>query len=296
MSTRSSFRPEELSHITCPLCDGAIRPKFSKKTVDGRFDVNECARCGFLFVNPTPSEASIIEFYSTAGHGERSHSDPAAALLAEQASPHSTIDARRIAATLASLTSGRRLLDVGCGYGFMSKAAQDIGFQCLQIEIASDELRAAKQLFGFQPEQVTFEGYEGTNFDAIIMSQVLEHARQPKEWLLKASQLLNSGGALAIALPNFSALTTDILQARDPYVTPPAHLNYFSEGNLRQAAEAAGFKQVHTETVSRYPRSAFVRKFGPLAPPLHAIFNVIAASLDSVGKGVMLNSFFIKID
>jgi SAM-dependent methyltransferase len=279
--------------MNCPLCGGAIVPLFTKSGPAGEFQIDRCRGCGFAFVNPTPSLDYIVEFYSTAGHGEgRTHRSAADALAAEAKSPNSTIDAARIAAKLAGMTPARRVLDIGCGYGFFSRALQGQGFACQALEIAEQERSVARELLGFEPRACTFEDFQGGPFDAAVMSQVLEHAREPLAWLDKAYSLLAPGGVLAVALPNFNALITDVLGPRDPYVTPPAHLNYFSPANLAAAARRVGFESAEVGSLSRIPAEVFNRRLGPLGAAGRTIFNFASGPLDVLGKGVMIQAYF----
>jgi SAM-dependent methyltransferase len=287
-----SFHAEEIHHTACTLCDGPISRVFTKEGPAGIFQIDRCRRCGFAFVNPTPSLEYIVGYYSTAGHGEGvMHRTAAEAVAAEDASPNSTLDAARVAGNLARLTAGRKALDVGCGYGFFSRALQQCGFACEALEIADRERRIASELLGFEPQASTFEDFQGGAYDAIVMSQVLEHAREPLAWLDKAYSLLIPGGVLAIALPNFGGLVTDVLGPRDPYVTPPEHLNYFTPRNLTAAARRVGFEPAEVGSLSRISPEVFSRRLGVLGRVGHLAFELASVPLDALGKGVMIQAY-----
>lgn len=287
------FDRNEIHHHKCQICDGAISLLFRKPTASGTFAIVRCSACRFAFVNPTPSLKFIEDFYAHAGHGDYTLPSIEAVRRQENDDPNAVIDAVRIARNLKAMTSGRDLLDVGCGYGLFSLEAIRQGFSVNAIEIADAERVIATQMLGFAPTPTTFEQFQpGRTYNAIILSQVFEHAREPTKWIRKIYDLLAPSGVAVIALPNFSSFITDILKDRDPYVTPPAHLNYFGPFNLKHLVELNGFAVIKTETLTRVPKRAFARRFGNLAGgALHQAFSLATPLLDVVMKGNMLNMY-----
>lgn len=232
---------------------------------------------------------------------------PEDVLEAERVAPNTTVDAQRIVKKLASLTrpSGR-LLDVGSGYGFFSAAARDAGFQVDALEIAPLERKLGREIAGIDALPHEFEDYGAApaTYDAILMSQVLEHAVDVGEWADKAARLLRPGGVLCVAVPNFGGLLRRLLQHRDPYVTPPVHLNYFSGRNLRRLLTHSGLSTIHTETISRVRADALARRLpgalGPIrrgaVPALRALQRPLFAPIDRSGLGMFLNLYARKDD
>lgn len=115
-------------------------------------------------------------------------------------------------------------------------------------------------------------------FDAIIMSQVLEHSRDPIGWLRRARTLLAPGGVLTIGVPNFGGVYR-VLGRRDPFLIPPQHLHYFTPRSLRHALESTGFRVERmrsrsqlpvraTTHPSRLPRIAAVSVWNRIVAPL----------------------------
>ena len=287
------FDDGEIHHAACQVCGGRISLAFEKASAFGTFGIVRCAKCKFAFVNPTPKLATLVEFYSRPGHGEEPVTSLEAVLAIEKDDPNTILDAQRIVTRLWRAAPGTRFLDVGCGHGLFSAEARRQGFHVGAIEIAEVERNIAASLLGFAPAAVTFEQFRPDGrYDAVIMSQVLEHAREPVKWLEKLRGLLSDGGVAAIAVPNFNSFITDILRANDPYVIPPIHLNFFGPGNLARMAEAAGLKVVQVETLTRVLKRAFTRRFGR-APGLaaHKAFSTGARLLDPSRKGVMLNVY-----
>src|SRR5262249_13136807 len=108
----------------------------------------------------------------------------------------------------------------------------------------------------------------------------------------KARELLNPGGVAAIALPNFASIITDILKDRDPYVTPPTHLNYFTPSSLAEIARRTDFAVVKLHTLTRILKRAFTRRFGShVGGAAHGLFCLLSPALDIPKKGNMLNIY-----
>jgi len=62
-----------------------------------------------------------------------------------------------------------------------SRAAREAGFTVTTTEIADAERAIATETLGFEPHKFTFKALpEDETYDAIIMSQILEHARDPE--------------------------------------------------------------------------------------------------------------------
>lgn len=291
----------DLSLGACPVCKGTLRV-WRYKQVDGtNYRICACRECGFGLVTPRPSLSELQVYYQHQGHGESNPQTAEDVLNKERDYPNSTIDAKRIVTTLKEMI-GRpgRLLDVGCGYGFFAREAVEQGFQVVGIEMADTERRITQQVAGIRPASVPFEDFEmAPPFDAIVMSQVLEHAADPILWLRRARQLLNDGGVIAIAVPNFASLFRLTMQEKDPYVIPPTHLNYFSPRNLQSALENTGFSVEKAYTISRLPPNLVARRIQvssrTAALALGALQKAVLKIMDRTSTGMFVNVFARKV-
>lgn len=286
------------SVVPCPICGQSTRFWRDKDN----YSIWRCTQCGYGFVYPRPDPKVLNECYSQRGHGEHTEADVHTVLAAEKKYPNSTIDAKRMIGELKALVKHpRNLLDIGCGYGFFSLEARKQGFSVTALEVASVEREIAQQIAKVVPLPVTFEDFDAyISFDAILMSQVLEHALDPMGWLRKAHGCLARRGAIAIAVPNFDSLFRRLLQDRDPYVIPPFHLNYFSPGTLELALEKSGFEVKKIYTVSRLPRDLPTRKLSaklsPLQEPLGYLQDMLTVTMDRLSIGMFVNAFAVKRD
>lgn len=290
----------------CPICSFKIKLWRIKDTEFGKFKIDRCVSCGYAFVNPRPSIRFLKEFYATSGHGDWTEADGVTAsdlIEREKKFPNSTKDAQRIIATANALGySGqeRRLLDVGCGYGFFTREALANGFSVDAIELASKERGLAHEMTGLEPKPTTFEDYEhdGDLYSIILMSQILEHAQDVVLWVEKARSLLVDGGGLIIAVPNFDGIFRRVMQENEPYIIPPAHLNYFGSKNLSLLLEAHGFEVEKVQWVSRIMPTAFEKRFSWAGKSVLSTIQLVSSgamnTIDLLRMGLFINVYAKK--
>lgn len=81
-------------------------------------------------------------------------------------------------------------------------------------------------------------GLPMSSFDAVTVWDVLEHVRDPIQFMSACGSLLKPGGHLFVNVPNLDSLQARVLGARWPLLLPE-HLNYFNRKSLRFCGERA---------------------------------------------------------
>jgi hypothetical protein len=88
-------------------------------------------------------------------------------------------------------------------------------------------------------------------YDAVTLTDVLEHVPRPRDVLVRVRELLCAGGWIAVKVPNGHAQRVkEQLRARlRPSYRPTladnlVHVNHFSAGSLARALEISGFRDV----------------------------------------------------
>lgn len=298
-----------MKYINCPICNNDIKRWITKKTEDVAYDIDLCNSCGFAFVNPRPNLDFLMNFYSLKGHGQPQNEVTTLTSILEQEKkfPNSTIDAKRMITTVRKFlnksdeTNRYKLLDVGCGYGFFSNDALKNGFDVIALELASTERNIASQMTGLEPIEKSFEDFQPLEkvFDVVLMSQILEHAFDINLWMKKAHKILKPNGLIVIALPNFNSIFRRIMQANDPFICPPAHLNYFSRKSLSLLLSNHGFKVSSVQYVSRIPKDSIqkrLRRFGKIIPlTISKSIPILLNGVDLIRLGMIINVYAKKI-
>ncbi|NJD05057.1 MAG: class I SAM-dependent methyltransferase, partial [Methylococcaceae bacterium] len=214
------------------------------------FPIDRCGRCGTGFINPPPSLEWLKTIYQYSGHALTGPTDLDEVMARERRFPNSTLDAARMARQADRFNRSGNLtaLDIGSGFGFYTRALRRVGYRTVSINPGDYENAVFKQLNGDEPLPVMLEDYRpDTGFGVVMLSQVLEHLLSPDQAVRKIASLLESGGVLACAVPNFNALTVRLLGTADnACLWVPEHVNYFTVAGLHTLLEENGFKVVAT--------------------------------------------------
>jgi 2-polyprenyl-3-methyl-5-hydroxy-6-metoxy-1,4-benzoquinol methylase len=200
-----------------------------------RRDLVECPRCGLLYCpNPREDRAEFTERYYQDG------------AYADYQSEESSIrrSANHRLKALERVTSGRRLLDVGCAAGYFLESARTRGWQPIGLELSAHAARRAlvRQI----------EVYEGSimspprlpMFDAVTMWDTIEHIARPDIALQNARGLLNPGGVLAISTGDRRSLAARALGARWRLFADETHKYFFDQATLGALLEQAGLRPI----------------------------------------------------
>lgn len=115
-----------------------------------------------------------------------------------KASPYSSH--ALLLAELPARGEGRRVLDVGCGYGHLGEILAERGFDVTGVDMASVEHSPVIQFVAADLDR-GLPAVEGT-FDFILCADVLEHLRDPLHMLRECSRRLARGGVVIASLPN----------------------------------------------------------------------------------------------
>jgi 2-polyprenyl-3-methyl-5-hydroxy-6-metoxy-1,4-benzoquinol methylase len=242
----------------------------------------------------------LMQFYAASGHGNGTRKTLKIVTDTEIRNPNSTLDAERMTSKILYIlehrkVSGRRFLDVASGYGFFSMKAIEKGFEVRALEIAETEREITEEMTGLKPVAVSFEEYvdKPGSYSAILMSQILEHALDVNAWIAKASALLMTGGVLSVALPNFDSVLRILLREQDPYICPPAHLNFFTKNSLVKLLKKHGLVMVSSNYVSRISADVIQKRIPRILGKMLPISSTLKIA-DMFGIGIMINMYAVK--
>jgi len=229
---------------------------------DGKgHDVMDCKDCGFTHLWPKPTAEELADYYSRSFYETHTPKDWAEKEASEQ-SYWELEYADRLAGLAEILGKPKgKLLDVGCGGGWLLASARSRGWEVLGVEPSLAMWEQAAQrapvLLG------TFPGVDVSGpglFDAVHLKLVLEHVSDAFEVLRAACGVLRPGGVVVVQVPNdFNVLqlaAQELLEKESWWVTHPAHVNYFSFDSLERTLRRCGFEPCRRE--GTFPMETFL--------------------------------------
>ena len=182
---------------------------------------------------------------------------------------------------LSGLPKGAKVLDIGCGDGSFGAMLRDQGFVVHGCDIALSAIKEAeKQLDHAMVIDIESENLTklGSDFDAVIAGEVIEHLFKPDIFLEKVSEILNPNGFLIITTPNFLVWSNRIrmLLGQFEYTSTgfldEGHIHFFTRPSLFRALRKTGYTVLSENHVihSKIPNT-----LGKLVPNLFAFQLVV---------------------
>lgn len=230
----------------CPLCQQSHARavpfnRCAELGVEWRYHL--CRDCGLVYQSPQMNDEELTSFYSAdywRYQGQAFSPD------AEQTALQSA-RAQHLLSQVPADFAVDRFLDIGCAAGFILRAARErFAADVTGVEL-SDPFReyCLKNGLRVYPSTEALIAAGEPRFDCITMSHVLEHIRQPVEFLAQLrTTLLKPTGLLVLEVPN--------LYAHKSF--EPAHPICFNEKTLQAALRVAGF-ETRSLLVHHHPRT-----------------------------------------
>ncbi len=157
---------------------------------------------------------------------------------------------------------GPRILDVGCGTGYLGRSRPDLHWSGIDINPRAcdeaspyyDDVECISAL-----DLAGLEKYRG-QFDEVVCCDILEHFDDPGAVLTQVSEVLRPGGSLLVAIPNIVhwAIRKAVLQGRWMYTDEGpldrTHLRFFTLSTAADLLADAGFEVRETGVAILAPR------------------------------------------
>ncbi len=243
-------------NINCAMCGRQARlmsgeqPGYREPDI---FEIVHCDFCGTAYAMPPMIDNGLYEFIYLnshrlpgymryAGYSKRVLSEPDP--LAYLASAEDVYWA--IGKHLEDVPREARILEVGCGLGYLTYAISRRGYRATGMDISRKAIEEASRNYGNMylcADLIELSSHATCSYDVIIMTEVIEHLPDPVGFIRAAQMLLRKGGYIIVTTPNRSIYHDSVLWQTE---TPPVHLWWFSEKSLLYMGNRMGFEVCFT--------------------------------------------------
>lgn len=160
----------------------------------------------------------------------------------------------------------KRVLEIGCGPGSISKALSQWGeCQVTGLELDPEAIKKVAP-YCVKVIQADLNSSEWPSlldgderFDVVVAADVLEHLYDPWKALQRIAPLINSDGYLVISLPNvghaavMSCLINGDFEYRDTGLLDRTHIRFFGVKNIEALFAQANLKIIEARYVIKSP-------------------------------------------
>ncbi|TAM77170.1 class I SAM-dependent methyltransferase [bacterium] len=199
-----------------------------------RVEIRRCPNCGLCRTWPQPDVALLEETDYQGDTDVRHHVSNLRRFRAY---------ARNLLRVLEShVPAGpRNLLDVGCNVGALILEAQQWGWTSRGIDINKRAIAYGRDVLGLDAENASIEDLRtwSATFQAVTLTQVLEHLPRPHEAIRALLNITAPGGVVAIESPNMDGLFPRLLGAAWYGYGVKQHLWHFTAQTIGVVAKAA---------------------------------------------------------
>jgi len=229
----------------CPVCGHASFTDFLKGRdyflTGEEFKIHRCSECGFLITWPVPAKEVIGRYYESKEYISHDAEERKLMNLAYKVARAFTI--RSKFRLVQKHSSGKRLLDIGCGTGEFLNFCSNKGYVTSGIEPNPKAREFAIREYNLEVrDRISFSAEETGTFDCITMWHVLEHIHDLNGTLTTLKGVLKPSGTLILALPNPGSWDAGYYKEFWAAFDLPRHLYHFSRNDISSLAEKNGFK------------------------------------------------------
>lgn len=248
--------PLRLVPSRCCVCgtdDGepvGVGEDFEYWTSPDTFLAVQCPDCRLVYLSPRPAVEELPRIYPAEYHAY----DFSAKDFGLVYKIRRRLEARRVLAYARGLTSGAKILDIGCGDGFHLRLLKDFGDKSWQLEgVELDEraVAAARNSdLTVHHGDVEELSLPENSYNLILLIMTIEHVADPAAILSAARDLLKPGGLIVIVTDDAASPSFKMFSGRHwGGYHFPRHWNLFDRKNLAQLAQNCGLEPVRIQSM-----------------------------------------------
>lgn len=203
----------------------------------------QCAGCGFVSADVTMSDTEVEALYGR----DYFHGGEYFDYLAEEEGLRINFRSRlKVLRSIVPNMESKNLLEVGCAYGFFLDEVGPHVRSAVGIDVAASAVEHGTATLGIDARVGNFlEMVPDREYGIVTMWDTIEHLKRPDLFVEKASQILGSGGILALTTGDIGSVNARLRGRTWRMIHPPTHMHYFSVPTVRKMLEQFGFEVIH---------------------------------------------------
>lgn len=263
----------KLTPVACPICRTeknytVIYPRnfrvrdintnvFSARRLPDKihYQLVRCRTCGLVRSTPTVNPAELYTLYSKSR------------LTYDEEIENLVVSYKRaLEPVLHTLPRSAKLLEVGCGNGFMVKTLSDIGYTgTYGIEPSSDAVKKApRSVRRYIKQSILKPGiFAEESFDFIFFFQTLDHIPDPNGFLKECYRLLKKGGYILAFNHNIDSIGAKLLGENSPIIDIE-HTFLYSPSSISILFKKNGFTVDSVYTPYNYVSLKHIIRLSPV--------------------------------
>ena len=205
------------------------------------FEIVRCDACEAVFTWPIPALDELDRYYPQSYYRKSSgRRFPAIVEFLQRRTYASR--ARAVERALGGRKG--RVIDVGCGPGWLLREFDARGWEAMGTELSSTAASFARDELKLNVESHELRDlkFPDRHFDAVTLWHVLEHMPEPSALLREISRVLKPGGVLLVGVPNWGSLGSRLSRSKWFQLDVPRHVNHFTAGRLKRELAAVGLE------------------------------------------------------
>lgn len=226
----------------CPVCSSAVWA-FCYDKLDQKLETKDryvkCRTCGAFFIENRLNPQFIIQkFYK-----DRNNIGSIEKYLKKKFYLEKVV--KKIKRFLPKKSV---VFDIGCGGGALLKFMKDHGYNVFGLEVSEEAKEEAETVIGLKNIICCGDflklDFNENFFDAVLMTDVVEHLHNPHVYLEKITKILKPRGLLVIRTPNSDCFFHKLVKQRW-MLSSPRHIVIYNRNSLLALLEKNKFKAVY---------------------------------------------------
>lgn len=279
----------------CEVCGNSdlklfieIPDYFKYKTVDPNklFSLMKCPKCHHYFSSERLTREELAEIYHAGEY----------VAFSQYSNPQNNETLTKIARIcikdilgFVSQSDSKKMFEIGCSYGHLLDAGQQVGFSVKGIEPSMYASNYAHKTFGLDVLNCTLEDLqlETEQYDIVVAISVLEHIYDLEQSISKIKEMMHKDSVLYVEVPSIDSIPIklfgrkyiqDIVKNKKGIFHPVEHVRYFSISSMKRFLKKH-FHEVKHITDPRWKKhykfsltKAMLAKFFQVSPTGNIVF------------------------